>query len=659
VETAPATGAYDAILSAIQLGRVEVPNRVVRASHLTQYTRSGQVTEQFVAYHEARARGGVGLSIMESGTIDRAVSPAPLDASTDRVIDGWSRVADAVHRHGMRVFAQLFHGGNQFDPLDGSAPWSASTIPGWALGVPAQTMTPAMIDHVVWSFAAAARRAEAAGLDGVEVHAAHGYLIAQFLSPLTNKRQDEYGGPLEHRLRMALEVLRAVRNQVTPGFPVGIRLSGNERLDGGLGSDECIAIAAAISDSGLVDFIDLSAGVYQSMNKMVGPMNEPRGYELPDSVAVARAVPTPCIVTGRVLTLREAEDIVARGDAAMVSMVRATIADPNLVRRAVAGSHPRPCIGCLHGCFGGLYVRDLGCTVNATVGREAALDDDDLGLAPVSRRVMVVGGGPAGLEAARVAASRGHDVILYERADVLGGQLTLARRTPGRGDIGLIVDWLAEEIERLGVDVRFRQEIVLDCLSTIGPVDAAVVATGPAPRPLLQIGRPSLALTATTSTPVVSSWELLGGPVPASWRQVVLVDDVGHMEAMGVAQHVAAGGCDLTVVSRFAEMASQIQPPWATWSGKEHLARTGVRLLPRTFISAIGDGVVCISSLDGGNDVEVESDVVVHVSFHQPNLLLADALGEIAADVHVIGEARTQRFLTASIRDGYEIGRTL
>ncbi len=189
------------------------------------------------------------------------------------------------------------------------------------------------------------------------------------------------------------------------------------------------------------------------------------------------------------------------------------------------------------------------------------------------------------------------------------------------------MDWLAEEIERLGVDVRFRQEIVLDGLSTIGPV--------------------------------VSSWELPSGPVPTSWRQVVLVDDVGHMEAMGVAQHVAAGGCDLTVVSRFAEMASQIKPAWATWSGREHLARAGVRLLPRTFISAIGDGVVCISSLDGGSDVEVESDVVVHVSFHQPNLRLADALGAIAADIHVIGEARTRRFLTASIRDGYEVGRAL
>ena len=650
---------YEAILSPIRLGRIELPNRVVRASHLTQYTRQGDVTDKFVAYHEARARGGVGLSILESATVDRAISPAPLDASTDRVIEGWGRVAEAIHRHGMCVFAQLYHGGNQVGPLDGSAPWSASTIPGWALGIPARAMTSEMIGHVVGAFADAARRAEVAGLDGVEVHGAHGYLVAQFLSPLTNQRTDESGGTVENRLRFALEILQAVREQVSPGFPVGIRLSGNEHLPGGLGNDDCVAIARAIDKSGLVDFIDLSAGVYQSMNKMVGPMNEPRGYELPDSVAVTRAVTTPCIVTGRILTLAEADDIVARGDAAMVSMVRATIADPNLVRRAVAGVNPRPCIGCLHGCFGGLFVSDLGCTVNATVGRESALDDDDLGVAAVRRRVLVVGGGPAGLEAARVAAARGHDVVLYERAGSLGGQLTLARSTPDRGDIGLIVDWLVDEVERLGVDVRLGQELSDDSFAALGRVDVAIVATGPSPRAALQLGRPSLELTPTVSTPVISSWELLSGTRIVPSGPVVLLDDVGHMEAMGVAQFLVAQGCQVTVVTRFSEMASQIQPAWATWSGKEYLARAGVQLLARSFISAVGDGTVTVSPLDGGADAQVSAGAVVHVTFHQPNLELAERLSTVAGQVRVIGEARTQRFLTVSIRDGYEAGRLL
>lgn len=650
--------AYEAILAPIRLGGVDVPNRVVRAPHLTQYTRRGEVTDQFVAYHEARARGGVGLSILESATVDRAVSPAPLDGSSDRAVEGWARVADAVHRHGMCVAAQLFHGGNQFDPLDGSAPWSASTIPGWALGVPARAMTPGMIEHVVTSFASAAGRAEAAGLDGVEVHGAHGYLIAQFLSPLTNRRTDGYGGPVEHRLRFALEVLHAVRDRVSPGFPVGIRLAGNERLPGGLDTAECATIAQVIADSGLVDFVDLSAGVYQSMNKMVGPMNEPRGYELPDSVTVARAISAPCIVTGRILTLAEADEIVARGDAAMVSMVRATIADPNLVRRAVAGVHPRPCIGCLHGCFGGLFVRQLGCTVNATVGQESALDDDDLGTAAVRRRVLVVGGGPSGLEAARVAASRGHDVVLCERTSHLGGQLRLARRTPDRDDIGLIVDWLVDEVTRLGVDVRLGQELGAGSLASVGPVDVAIVATGPSPRAPVQLGRPTIDLTPTAETPLISSWELLDGTRSVTPGPVVLLDDVGHMEAMGVAQHLVEQGCQVTVVTRFSELASQIQPAWATWSGKEHLARAGVAVRGRSFVSAIGAGAVTVSQLDGGADVELSAGAVVHVTFHEPNLDLVDVLSS-ATEVHVIGEARTQRFLTTAIGDGHDIGRAL
>lgn len=647
---------YEAVLSPIRLGGVEIPNRVVRAAHLTQFSRRGQVSDQFVAYHEARARGGVGLTILESASVDQAISPAPLDASNDQIIDGWGRVAEAVHGQGMRVFAQLFHGGNQFDPLDGSAPWSASTIAGWTLGVPAQEMTPAMIEHVVDAFAAAARRAEASGLDGVELHGAHGYLLAQFLSPLTNRRSDDFGGSLENRLRFPLAVLDAVRDAVSPGYPVGIRLSGNEQLPGGLDNADCVEIARRVSESGLVDFLDLSAGVYQSMNKMIGPVDEPHGYELPDSIAITRAVDTPTIVTGRILTLAEADAIVARGDADMVSMVRATIADPNLVVRAERGEVPRPCIGCLQGCFGGLFERELGCTVNATVSREARIDDADLGRAAAARRVLVVGGGPAGLELARVAASRGHDVVLYERSSDLGGQLSLARRTPGRDDMGLIVDWLVSELDRLGVEVHLGSEIDATSPATIGRFDVAALAGGPIPGDPIQLGRPAVSLQSTDATRLLSSWEVFGEQAPPLSGPVVVLDDVGHMEGVVVAQHLVDSGCDVTVVTRFEGMANRIAPDWSTWSARQHLARADVAVRGRAYLAEVGDGVVTIGCLDGGSDTTVRAAAVVHISHHQPNLELAALLGDVADVVHVVGDARTQRFLTAAIRDGFELG---
>lgn len=649
---------YEAIMSPLQLGGLLLPNRVVRAPHLTQYTQRGRVTERFVAYHEARARGGVGLTILESATVDRHSSPAPLDASTDVVIEGWRQVADAIHRHGMKVFAQLYHGGNQVAPLDGSAPWSASTVPGWLLGLPATPMTQPMIDHAIAAFAAGASRAQQAGLDGVELHGAHGYLIAQFLSPLTNQRSDRYGGSLENCCRFALEVLTAVRARVGPDFPVGIRLSGNEWLDGGLDSPACVEIAQIISDSGLVDFIDLSAGLYQSMHKVIGSAWEPRGYELADSVRVARSVKTPCIVTGRVLDLAQADAIVASGDAAMVSMVRATIADPELVNRTLRGETPRPCIGCLQGCFGGLFIKDLACTVNATVGQEVPTGEL-IDKADSPRQILVIGGGPAGLEAARVAALRGHAVRLLERSDVLGGQLHWARQAPGRGDVGAIVDWLAQQVRALGVDVRTGVEASPDQLDELGELDAVIVATGPVSRSTpLQMGRPAHQIEGLGLLPCFDSAAVLAGqPLPKG--PILVLDDVGHIEGMSVCEALVNAGHPVVAVSRYTELASQLLPPFATWAGREHLARSDFSLMGRSFVRRLSPAGAVIGSLDGGPDKPLKAVAMVAISLQQPDTRWAPALAARGITSHVIGDARTPRFLTAAISEAHRVARAL
>ena len=650
---------FDAVMSPLRLGGVELPNRVVRAPHLTQYTSRGRVTERFVAYHEARARGGVGLTILESATVDRRSSPAPLDASGDAVIEGWSMVAEAVHRHGMKVFAQLYHGGNQVAPLDGGAPWSASTLPGWTLGLPATPMTPLMIEQVVASFAAAAGRAVAAGLDGVELHGAHGYLLAQFLSPLTNRRVDGYGGPLAHRVRFALEVLAAVRERVGAGFPVGIRLSGNEWLPGGLDSAACVEIAQAIDGSGLVDFIDLSAGLYQSMNKVVGSTWEPHGYELADSVRVARAVRTPCVVTGRILDLAHADAIIARGDAAMVSMVRATIADAGLVKRTLRGEAPRPCIGCLQGCFGGLYVKDLGCTVNPTVGLESVADET-IPRAALPREVLVIGAGPAGLEAARVAALRGHRVLLVEQHEQPGGQVRWARRAPGRSDVGTIVDWLEREVRRLGVEVRTGVAASPGDLAAFGRPDVVVVATGPVRRRgILQMGRPALAIDTAQALPIYDPAEVLAGTRSLPRGPVVVLDDVGHIEGMSVCEALVEAGHPVIAVSRYLELASQVLPPFAAWAGREHLARSDFRMHGRSYVSGVAAEGVAVASLDGGVERRIDAAALVTIGFHEPETAWCDTLAKLGVEALTVGDARTQRFLTVAINEAHRVAREI
>ncbi|MGE0385833.1 MAG: FAD-dependent oxidoreductase [Gammaproteobacteria bacterium] len=656
---------YDAALAPITIGGVAIRNRIARAGHGTSYPREGMVSDQLIAYHEARARGGVGLTILEIASVHPS-AVCDLHAWTDDIVPGWARLAERVHRHGMKVFTQLWHGGNNAEPpLDGGPPWSASSIPGFnrlgGFGYPPRAMTKSMIDEVVQAFARAAARARRAGLDGVEIHAAHGYLLAQFLSPIWNRREDEYGGSLDNRMRFTFEVLRAVRAQAGPGFAVGVRVTGNEWAAGGLGPAEAAEIARRIDASGLVDFIDVSAGIYQSFHRMIGPMYLPHGHEMADSVNITRTVRTPAIVTGRFLTLAEADAAIRRGDAAMVSMVRALIADPALVNKSAAGIAPRPCIGCNQGCLGG-GVRDgmrwMLCTVNATAGHEAEFTDE-IGAATPAGRVLIVGGGPAGLEAARVAALRGHRVELHEAAATLGGQARLAASAPGRSDLRAILEWLEAEIRRLGVTVLLRSRLDADAIRARGTFDAVLCATGPRRRRrILQLATPGLDVAGDDSDMVATSWDVLAG-VERPQGHVVILDDVGNSEAINVAEKLMDDGCRVTVISRHGDLLPMMAGTLSVDLMRERLATRPFRFLPRLRLARIAPERVEVVPLDGGPGFTIGCTRVVPIGFHEPNHDLADALAGAAAVVRTIGDARTQRFLHAAIAEAHWTARAL
>src|SRR5262245_54718519 len=438
---------FDQLFSPLQIGPLTARNRVVLGAHFTMYSEPapvfgepGYFGERLGRYLADRARGGAGVIIAGQAQVhpttayqmhNNAVAWRP------EAVPHFRRLTDQVRAHGALAFLQLAHNGGV-----NQGPWSK--LPAWAPSEVANSLEApkvlerADIAELVEHFALSAHHAAAGGFDGIEIHGAHGYLIHEFLSPRHNRRTDEYGGSLDNRLRFAVEVLTAVRAAVGSTVAVGLRLVGDEELGGnGLTAVEAAEIGARLEQRGLVDFLDVSVGI--SGIGMVRPVYVPHGFGVYAARAVKAAVQqVPVFAVHRILTPDEAEAILARGDADAINLVRALIADPEWVSKAARGASAeiRKCTGCNQGCYGNLTLGlPITCVTNPAVGRDGELGLGTLEPAPRSKRVVVVGGGPAGLEAAWVAAARGHRVTVLERSGELGGKIRLAQRLPGRAEL--------------------------------------------------------------------------------------------------------------------------------------------------------------------------------------------------------------------------------
>ncbi len=538
--------ARDVLLQPFRLKGLTLRNRILSTSHAPAYGEGGMPAQRYQLYHEEKAKGGVALTMFGGSASVAVDSPASLwnqiDVSRDEVVPFFREFADRIHGHGAALMCQLTHMGRRtrWDAGDWITPISSSVV-----REPAHNAVPkAMEDHdirrVQRGYADAAARCRAGGLDGCEILFAS-HLIWQFITPRVNQREDEYGGSLENRLRFGVEVLSQVREAVGPEYVVGVRMTGDEMAEGGLSQAECVEVFRRIAATGLVDYLSVIGGevfTHRELADYMPNMAFPEAPYLGLARAVREATGLPIFHASKLSTLDDAARAVKEGCADMVGMTRAHLADPHLVRKLEEGRPEdiRPCVGANY-CIDRLYAgKDAVCLHNAATGREAKLPHR-IPPAAAKRRVVVVGAGPAGMEAARVCAERGHDVVVFEKEKKVGGQLRLAARAPWRADLGAVSGWLESQLRRLGVELRLgweaTRERVLDELP-----DVVVVASGGRPNP----GEAPGAEHATTT------WSVIAGESSPEGR-VLVYDEHGEHQALSCAERLAKAGSEVELVT--------------------------------------------------------------------------------------------------------------
>jgi len=546
-------GQYRYLFTPLRLGPVTLRNRVVFSAHLTNFAEHNRPGPRLTAYYRERARGGAGLVIIE----EQSVHPSDfayeklIHAYDPSVIPHYRRLTAAVKAEGATVFCQLNHNGLQgFSFFNDEPLWGPSPVADGLFRELPQSITPAQIAEVVEGYGRVARHVREGGFDGLELQASHSSILRQFMSPHTNCRDDAYGGSLERRLRLTLECLQAVRETVGVGLAVGIRLCTDELIDGGLVLDDVVEIAARLDATGLLDFINTSIGTTARLYMVEGPMIVPSGYQSAHTAAVREAVGVPVIGVGRVNDPLMADRLLLDGVCDAVGVVRAQIADADWVAKSAAeqASEIRKCIACNQYCIGLMGLNaPLSCIQNPANGSEALLGDESYRPATRPKRVWVIGAGPAGMEAAIVAAHHGHHVTLFDRDERVGGAVNWIVKVPQRLEYGDLIRNKTSELKRYGVELRLGRAVTADDVLTASPgeaPDAVIIATGqeetrPAHIPGMDSPR--------VRTPI----QVLDGlrPAPPDVRHALIVDDIGFHQATSVAEYLAEGGCRISLVT--------------------------------------------------------------------------------------------------------------
>jgi 2,4-dienoyl-CoA reductase (NADPH2) len=641
--------------SPLQIGPVTVRNRIVFSAHLTNYAEDGLPTEQHAAYYAARAAGGAGLIITEEHSTHPTDWPYEklIHGFHREVIPGYRRITEAVHRHRVPIFAQINHNGGQASSMYSRLPvWAPSPVADPLFREVPKAVDAAEIAEIVASYARVAEHCAEGGFDGIELQCSHSSIVRGFLSPVTNRRTDEYGGSLENRARLLLEIVAAVRAAIGVDLALGVRICGDELVEGGTTIGDAVAVARMVEATGMVDYVNTSIGVATASLFMIeASMHVPPGYSMYIPSAIRAAVELPVVGVGRFKDPLQAERALQEGQCDLVGVVRGQIADPDFVAKARAGftDDIRLCLSCNQECVGRMGLnRWLGCIENPRTGREA-LGVGEPRPVRVGRRVLVIGAGPAGLQAAIAAARNGHRVTVLERDAQPGGQVRLAASVPNRAEFGDLVRNQVAECRRLGVAIECGIEATVEEVQRRDP-DTVVVATGSVP------DRPWWA--PPEATWIVDVRDVLDGSVHPT-GSVLVLDELGFHHATSVAELLADRGCAVEVVTpgmvvgQDLGITLDLENWWIRAEAKGILQST--ELVPM----GVEGRTVTLQHHPSGRTETREPDWLVLAVPSRPADDLYFGLRRAGVDVHRVGDAVAPRRAHAAVIDGERVGAAI
>ncbi len=647
--------AFPHLFEPLALRGKRLKNRIMSSGHDTSMPTDNRVNPPLIAYHRARAEGGVGLIVLQvAGVHDSArYTSHVLMATDDACIEGYRELAETCHAHGTVVLSQIFHPGREImESADGllAVAYSASGVPNERFRVMPRALDQAMIDEIVAGYAAAARRLHQAGIDGVEVVASHGYLPAQFLNPRVNRRSDGYNGALEQRLRFLTEILAAVRAATDADFIIGLRISADERDAEGLTESESLEAVQSLQTQ--LDYVHIVAGTSASLGgaiHIVPPMAIAAAYLADEAATFKASLSIPLFVTGRINQPQEAELILARGQADVCGMTRALICDPLMPAKTLDGrvEDVRACIACNQACIGHFHKGlPISCIQHPETGRELQFGEVQATLK--RKRIMVVGGGPAGMKAAAVAAQRGHAVTLYEASAQLGGQVLLAQLLPRRSEFGGASTNLQREMQQAGVQVLRNTRVDRALVEREQP-DHVIIATGAEPYwPAFEQGG---------ELQVVDAWQVLRDAVPLG-RSVVVVDWRCDWIGPGIAERLVRAGHQVQLAVNGTHCGENL-PLYVRDQLAGELHRLGIPIIPYARLYGCDDTTVYLQHTASGEPMLLENiDTLVLCQGHQP----VDTLGAQLQDLvpfDRIGDCLAPRTAEEAIYEGLKVAWNL